>query len=124
MITYPIYKLIHLLGIFLMFSSLAGIAFYTANGGTKDRNSLRKQAGIAHGIGLFLVLLGGFGMLAKLGITEFPFPVWVWIKLTIWVAFGGLVALASRKQDHAKILWWVIPFLAVFAAFVAIVKPF
>jgi hypothetical protein len=124
MISYPVYKLIHIFGIFLVFASLVGLAFYTANGGTKSNNSLRKQAGIAHGVGLFLVLLGGFGMLARLGITHFPWPGWVFVKFAIWILFGGLYAAVARKPSIAKVMWLLLPFLGLFAAYIAILKPF
>jgi hypothetical protein len=124
MISYPIYKLIHLFGIFLMFASLAGLAVYTANGGTKANNVLRKHSAIAHGVSMFLILLGGFGMLARLGITHFPWPVWVYLKFAIWILFGGMVALVARKPTIAKVMWLLMPFLGVLAAYIAIMKPF
>lgn len=124
MITFPVYKLVHIFGIFLMIVSLAGLSFYAANGGTKANNVLRKQAGIAHGIGLFIILLGGFGMLARLGVTGFPWPIWVWVKFGIWFLFGGLVALVVRKPAVAKTMWLVIPILGLLSAYFAVMKPF
>jgi|JI10StandDraft_1071094.scaffolds.fasta_scaffold473095_2 hypothetical protein len=124
MISYSIYKLIHLLGIFLVIGSLSGIAYFTANGGTKATNRLKAWSGSLHGIGLFLILLAGFGMLARLKIMGFPWPGWVFAKVGIWLILGGLIALASRKPLFAKILWFAIPFLGVLSAYFAIIKPF
>ena len=59
MLSYPDYKLIHLLGIFMTFVSLGGVLLYVLNNGTKVDNRWRKTVAITHGIGLFLVLLGG-----------------------------------------------------------------
>ncbi|MCG9873903.1 MAG: hypothetical protein MH321_03845 [Leptospiraceae bacterium] len=124
MISYPVYKLIHLLGIFLLLGSLSGLALYTANGGTKSSNRFRMWAGIMHGVGLFLILLAGFGMLARLQIVHFPWPAWVFAKVLIWLIFGGIYALVSRKPTVAKVMWLTIPFLAFLSAYIAIFKPF
>ena len=124
MISYPVYKLIHLFGIFLLLGSLSGLALYTANGGSKSTNRFRMWAGIMHGVGLFLILLAGFGMLARLQITSFPWPAWVFAKTFMWPVFGGLYALVSRKPTVAKVMWLVIPFLATLTAYIAIFKPF
>lgn len=124
MISYPIYKLIHIFGILLMFASLAGLSFYISNGGTKKDNVLRKQSAIAHGVGLFLILLAGFGMLARLQITQFPWPGWVWGKVAIWLVYGGLIAVIVRKPDLAKWMWIILPILGTMAAYFAVIKPF
>ena len=65
MINYQVYKLVHLFGIFLTLISLGGMYLHAMNGGTKETNASRKLSAIGHGVGLFLVLLGGFGMLAR-----------------------------------------------------------
>ena len=80
MIDYTVYKFIHFLGIIMIFVSLGGVMVHVFNGGAKADNIWRKPAGITHGIGLFLVLLGGFGMMARLGI-QWPWPGWLFVKL-------------------------------------------
>ncbi len=122
MIPYPVYKLIHLLGVFFVLGSLAGLAIYTANGGTKSKNSMKRVTAILHGIGMFLVLLGGFGMLARTGITG-ALPGWVWAKLVIWVVFGVLIAFVAKGPLLAKVIWFLLPFLTVFSAYIAIMRP-
>ena len=58
------YKVLHILGLMLVFSSLGGLLFHSlGGGGTKHRG--HKLAGASHGIGLVLVLVSGFGMLAN-----------------------------------------------------------
>lgn len=123
MIDYTVYKLIHYLGILLVFLSLGGVAVYVINGGTKATNAWRRTLAIAHGVGLFLILLGGFGMLARLGIVD-GLPVWVWIKLTIWVVLGAALAFVGRKAAWSKIVFWALPLLGMLAAYVALYKPF
>ncbi|WCL49190.1 hypothetical protein [Leptospira sp. GIMC2001] len=124
MISYQVYKLIHLLGIFCVIASLAGLAFYTANGGLKSNNKLRKQSGIFHGVGLLLILVAGFGMLARLGITQFPWPGWVFAKFGVWIIFGGLYAAVMKNPTIAKVMWLIIPFLGLLSAYIAVMKPF
>ena len=51
------YKVLHLLGAFLVLAAL----------GAALAGGSRKGSGIAHGIGLLLLLVAGFGALARLG---------------------------------------------------------
>ena len=49
-----------------------------------------------HGIGLLISLISGFGMLAKMGIMG-SMPLWVWIKIALWLVLGFLPVLAKKK---------------------------
>lgn len=118
--SYELYKILHLLGLTLVVLSLGGIIVHAMNGGTKGSNSFRKGAVITHGIGLLLLLVAGFGMLARLGIHSFPG--WVAGKVVIWLALGALVAFAYR-QSLARKLWFAVPLLVLVAATLAITKP-
>jgi uncharacterized membrane protein SirB2 len=118
--SYEIYKILHLLGLTLVVISLGGIIVHAINGGTKQTNSFRKAAVITHGVGLLLLLVAGFGMLARLGIHSFPG--WVIGKVVIWLALGAFVALAY-KQSLARKLWFAVPVLVVIAATLAVTKP-
>ena len=120
MLSYEFYKIIHLLGISLVVMAVGGILLFTINGGTKVSNTFRKGAMMTHGIGLLLVLVGGFGLLARLGIHAIPF--WAAGKLVIWLLFGALVGLAY-KPNLARKLWVAVPALVVAAAALAIMKP-
>jgi hypothetical protein len=118
--SYQVYKILHLLGLTLVVLSLGGIIVHAINGGTKVTNAFRKGAVITHGVGLLLLLVAGFGMLARLGIHSFPG--WVAGKVVIWLALGAFVAFAY-KQNLAKKLWFAVPVLVVVAATLAITKP-
>jgi hypothetical protein len=117
--SYEFYKVLHLLGLTLVCMSLGGIMLFAINGGAKATNSFRKGVMITHGVGLLLLLVAGFGMLAKLGIHGIP--TWVGGKLVIWLALGAFVALAY-KQQLAKRLWVAVPVLVVIAAWLASAK--
>ena len=123
MISYEIYKIIHLFGLFGMFLSLGGLVIYVMGGGTKSEFSLRKWVAISHGVFLFLVLLGGFGMAARLQWHN-DWPVRFYVKLGMWLAFGGVLALPYRVPALAKPLWFALPTLGAFVAYVVILKPF
>jgi len=125
MIGYQAYKVIHLIGIFFTLAALAGLALGVANGATKQTNPARKLISASHGLGLLLVLLGGFGLLARLGLIHgAAFPGWVWTKLAIWLVIGGLVAVPYRRPVLARLVFVTVPVLGGFAAWLAIFKPF
>ncbi len=122
MIDHSVYKLLHLIGIIMTFVSLGGVMLYVNNGGTKEENILRKPVAITHGIGVLLILLGGFGMLARLGLSVLSG--WVIIKLVIWIVLGGITVLIYRAGESGKNLWYIVILLGAFAAYLAINKPF
>jgi hypothetical protein len=124
MISLNAYKLVHILGILLVFSSFGGLVLHAMNGGTKTTNTGRRLIAIGYGTGLFLLLLGGFGMLARLGIVQGGLPGWIWFKLVVWVVIGGLFALPYRKPGSARLLWVLGPALGLLAAWAGLYKPF
>lgn len=154
MISYSVYRLVHLVGIFLLFVVLGGlswgaaradaagtgaagtVAAGSATGGSAGSGNGAAGSGTAgtrrprlamvlHGMALFIVLLGGFGLLARLGIVQgHAFPGWVWAKLGIWLLAGAAVVIPRRKPEWALGLFVVLPFLGGLAAWLAIFKPF
>ena len=121
---YPIYKLIHFLGMFAMVAALAATSMHAIRGGTRADNPERRVLGATHGIAAFLVLLGGFGMLARLGLVQGGLPGWVVVKLLIWVVLLAALAVPYRGRGYARALLVALPLLAVSAAAVALYKPF
>ena len=119
---YEIYKVLHLVGILMVFVALGGTAMHVASGGTKG-GPFHRTAMLTHGLGALLIFVAGFGLMARLGITG-SWPAWVFIKLAIWLILGGLIGVIHRKPATAKALWWVILLLGAAAAFTAIQKPF
>ena len=123
MISYSIYKLLHYFGLFLLFSSLGGLFLHAINGGTKESNSARKLVAISHGVALFIVLLGGFGMLARLGEVSGMLPTWVILKLVIWLVMGAMLVIPYRAPALARPMWLLLPALGLLAAWIAVAKP-
>jgi hypothetical protein len=114
--TYQFYKVLHLLGLILAFLSLGGLVVAARSGHAESR----RLAGITHGIALLLILVSGFGILAKLGLG---FPPWVLVKVLIWIVLGGAIVLIRRRPQSAATWWWLLPLLGTVAAYLGIYKP-
>lgn len=124
MFSHSFYLLLHILGIALMFAAIGGVAIHAANGGTKSSSSTRKLVSIGHGVGALIVLVGGFGMLARLGMQHGAgFPAWLWVKIGIWLVLSAVVLLPYRKPALARPFFILMPLLAGFAAYMAVYKP-
>jgi hypothetical protein len=119
---YEFYKVLHLLGIFLLFLSLGGIALFTINGGSKATNTWRAKVAITHGLATLFVLVGGFGLLARK--YSAGWPMWVYPKIFIWLVFAGVLALAYKSKKIAQGLWLLLPALGLVAIILAVYQPF
>ena len=62
---YTVYKIMHLLGILMLFLAFGGVINHAINGGTKATNAWRLPAALTHGLGLVLALVGGFGLFSQ-----------------------------------------------------------
>jgi hypothetical protein len=113
------YKVLHLLAVAYLFAALGGAAWHAAHGGRRE--GAGKGATIAHGLALVVLLVSGFGMLAKLGVG---FPGWAWAKLLLWLLLGAAGALPYRKPAWARSLFWLLPLLGGAAGWLALTKPF
>ena len=118
--TLPFYKNIHLFGMFFSMTSLGGIAIHAANGGTKVNSSTRMLTASVFGLGMLLVLAGGFGQAARLGILANGFPGWMLAKMAIWVIVAVLSVLPYRFPSLAKPIYLLVPLLGGTAAYLAI----
>lgn len=118
-----IYKIIHLTGIVMTMMALGGLMVHAINGGAKSDLSWRKGVMATHGLGMFLVLLGGFGMLARLGI-HWPWPGWIMVKFGLWIVLGAFSVPVYKAPSKAKALWLGLVVLFVLAAYMAFYKPF
>jgi FtsH-binding integral membrane protein len=122
MIPEAIYKNLHLIGVFMILVALGGLILHQINTTAREQ-AWRKPVAITHGIGMVLVLVSGFGMLAQRSIF-WPWPGWVVGKIIIWLIFGVLVAVIGRTPALAKPLWWITIALGAIAAYLALNKPF
>jgi hypothetical protein len=124
--SHQLYNVVHIVGITLAVSALGGAALLVMTAGTRDVRSSRRLLAILHGIGAFLVLLGGFGMLARLGMTQGvgSFPGWLWVKIAVWAIVAAALFLPYRVPAIARPLLLALPVLIGLAAYMAIYKPF
>jgi hypothetical protein len=117
-----VYKLIHVFSIMLLFTAFGGLLL-AARAGVQTGVS-RKLAGITHGIALLLILISGFGALARIGMSNPAiWPAWLWIKALIWLALGAVVVVIRRSPRLAPVLWWILPLLGGVAAYLALQNP-
>lgn len=120
MFSYDFYKVMHFLGLFMIFSALGGQFVHALNGGDPKQLPGRRWIGIFHGVGLLLAIVAGFGLLAKLQLGVEP---WVIGKILVWVALGGIGAIVKKKRGWAGVIWMVTIVLGMVAAYLARVKP-
>jgi hypothetical protein len=100
---YNAYKLIHIVGVITLFM---GFAY--------GMKSWSKGAAIAHGIGLMLILISGFGIISKNYNNQLAS--WMFIKLAIWLALGGAIVLGKRKLVPEFVAWVILLTLGTSAA--------
>jgi hypothetical protein len=119
--TYYIFKIVHLTGIFFVFSALGGHMFRAAIG-SKEDNPLPKFIGMFHKVGLLLVLLAGIGLFTHF--SEIHRFGWVIAKffILLMLAVWPLYLYGAKKKlpwlGGAAILFGSV------AAFFALYKPF
>lgn len=120
--SYEFYKIIHLTGIALVLTGLAGLLTVKMSGGTLEGKTKSLVFG-AHGLGLLIVLVSGFGLLARLNMMQ-ALPGWVFGKLAIWLILGGFAAFLKRKGQIGAPLYFLLLAIFIVAAYLAVAKPF
>lgn len=115
--SYEFYKILHLTGLVALFASLGALAVLPA-----DR---RRPFMAIHGGAALLMLVAGFGLLARLGIMHNlkEAGIWVYAKIIIWLLLGAMPVVLKRKPDLATSMLGVAVLLGAAAAFFAIMKP-
>ena len=120
MIEYTTYRVIHLAGVFFLLFSLSSLIIISRN----NISGGRTLFSAVHGISLFIIILGGFGLLARLGIEHgTSWPAWVWAKLIIWIIMGVSVYFIKKYPVYSNYFWILVPLIAILAAYLAIYKP-
>jgi uncharacterized membrane protein SirB2 len=124
MLPYAFYKIVHILGIALALVALGGMCVHALNGGQKTENAARRLLILMHGLGALLVLVGGFGLLARIGFAHGSgFPLWLWVKLAVWAALAAVAFLPYRLPQTTRALIVALPLFAALAAAMAVYKP-
>ena len=118
MISYPVYKVFHVIAIVALVSGV--ILLLVAPTTTHARH--RRIAHMVTGIAALLALVSGFGLHARLGGV---WQGWVVTKIGMWVALLGILVQFRRGPASSPATPWLLalPFAAI-AVFMAIYKPF
>lgn len=108
-------KLLHIFSVFVMFLSIT-VSLY------QPEKKLHK---ILSGIFSLIVLISGFLLLRKFGISHSgPFPAWVLIKLGIWLAVAVITPIVLKRFEKlAKLLFWPWLIVIFIALYMVIYKP-
>ena len=106
------YQVLHIVGISMVFLGYG--ALLARSMAAPDNVSVRKLGSITSGIGLLLILVAGFGLVAKLGYNYTE--TWILVKFVIWLLLGGLIVLINRKPQLAMLLWFLLIALSATAA--------
>lgn len=117
MISYEIYKVLHIYAVVVMILSL-GINLVVLE--------KIKFFSIISGVFTFLALVGGFGLMARIGIKHGQmFPIWIVVKLTAWllIGVGGPIAIKRLNQAKKMIMLKVMLMLSLISIIMAIYKP-
>ncbi len=115
-------RVLHFFGLIMVFLALGGALVHAINGGTRE-HAWKKQLSIMHGIGLVLVLVAGIGLTHALGMKG-GWPGWVWAKIVVWLALGGITVPIIRRPELARSLWWAVLALGLLGVGLAVAKPF
>lgn len=110
------YHIIHLIAVMALFAG-TGAALASA-----DLGATRKFGAILRGIALLLLLVTGFGLLAKQGIMK-SMPLWVWLKLAIWTIAAVLPVFVKRKLLPGTTAVLIALVLGGIAAWLGYMKP-
>lgn len=112
--TYEFYKVLHLVGLVTLFAALGALSVVSTD--------KRKPYLTLHGVASVVMLVAGFGLLARLGLAR-DMGLWVWAKIAIWVILGATPVLLRRKPNLAFPTFLVSLALGTLAAYLAIYKP-
>lgn len=121
MIDLGFYKVLHEASSLALFLSLG--ALFPSAWKADCPAPIRRLAIITHGIGILLLLISGFGMLARLGLS-WPLPGWVIPKLVAWLVLAAAPAIYKRMPNRVALVWCGLIVLGLLASYFGHIKPF
>ena len=110
----------------MLFIGLGGMLMGTVQAGCNAsalQTKVRIASAATHGLGLLFLLLGGFGMLTRMGIV-WPYPNWLLVKLVIWVLLAMGLSAAKKRARWALLVTLYFIALGAVASSMAVLKPF
>jgi hypothetical protein len=118
--SFEFYKLLHVVSVIVVLFALGGLTAAT-KAVASSNGSKQKIFSILHGIGLAVILVSGFGMLARLGLVG-EMPDWVKLKIGAWLVIGSFAAVYKRKPHWAYATGGLALFIAFCAAHLGLFK--
>ena len=114
MISYETYKILHLMSLMVLFTTLS-LQLYGLS------NRLHK---ILTGVATLFVLVSGMGLMARLGIGHgSAWPAWIYLKFTVWFLVGvGGALVVKRLPQYRRHTYWITLALFFVAATAAVEK--
>lgn len=109
--SYTAYKIIHLIGI-------AGLAL--GLGGMLAGAASRRAFAILQGLSLLVMLVSGFGLLARL---HLGFPHFAMVKILLWVVLGVMPVILRRARASVPAGITIYLVLIGALAWLGVVKP-
>lgn len=110
-----IYHLIHVLSVIL----LVGFTFKAFANPVPEKKG-RTMA--VTGVLALLVLVGGFGLMARLGYAYSSG--WIILKIVAWVGIAAMAGIVFRKPKLAGLLTLIVALLAGVAVYAVYFRPF
>lgn len=117
--SYLTYKILHLVAILFLFTALGSLAVLGRSGDARGR----RIAGIVHGVSIAVILVAGFGLLARLGHFG-DIPGWAYAKIGLWLLLAVAAWPLRRRPELGAALWPALPVVGGLAAWLAVVQPF
>jgi hypothetical protein len=118
--SYLILLVLHVVGALYLFLGLGAMISQRVDGADAGSEGVRKLAGMTHGLALLVILIAGFGIL---GVQGYDLGLWVWLKLALWLFFGGVIVLVRRMPHLSRTFWWLLPLVAGIAVYLCEAKP-
>ena len=112
-----VYRVMHVLSLLL----LTGFAFSSFAAPTPQR---KKSLAMITGILSLLVLVGGFGLKAKLPELREGWPGWLIVKLVCWLGVSALAGMVFKRPQMAKMYQWITIALIAAAVYMVYQRPF
>lgn len=111
MISYEIYKIIHLFCIVLLFATLALQVF------AGSKKAYKMWSGVAS----LLILISGMGLLARINVPHAePWDNWIRIKLGVWLILTIASPIIFKRFEKLKKTWWYIALALLLVALIAV----
>lgn len=126
--SFEFYRVVHIFGIVLLFCALGGLAVYASltrdskGNETPEQTTTRKRLSILHGIAMLVILVAGFGLMAKSGLMK-TWPTWIYGKLAIFVVLGAALQYVRRTGNMGRAWLVLLPLVGALAATLAVFKP-